>query len=75
MVHKDAHGLIKLAILIWLINLHVMPTRLLTYIFTYHPLTYYLPTYLPKYLFICLPPYYLPTYYLFTMCVFEFGFL
>jgi hypothetical protein len=60
MVHQDAHGLIKLAILIWLVNLHVMLTRLLTYLFTYHSPTYYLSTYLPKYLFIYLSIY-LPT--------------
>jgi len=44
MVHQDAHGLIKLAILIWLVNLHVMPSRLPPYLLTYHPPTYYLPT-------------------------------
>jgi hypothetical protein len=44
MFHQDAHGLIKsailgprlvkLAILIWLISLLVMPTELSTYLFT-----------------------------------------
>jgi hypothetical protein len=36
MVHQNAHGLIKLAILIWLANLFVMPIKV--------------PTYLPKYI-------------------------
>jgi len=34
MVHQNAHGLVKLAILIWLANLLTMPTKLLTYQFT-----------------------------------------
>jgi hypothetical protein len=80
MVHQDAHGLIKLIILIWLVNLHAMLTRLPTYLLTYHPPTYYLPTCLPNYILstylsIYLPTYYLRTYYLSMLCVFEFGFL
>jgi hypothetical protein len=34
MVHQDAHGLIKLAILIWLANLLVMPPKVPTYLLT-----------------------------------------
>jgi len=34
MVHQDAHGLVKSAILIWVVNLLVMPTRLPTYLLT-----------------------------------------
>jgi hypothetical protein len=34
MIHQNAHGLIKLAILIWLASLLAMPTKLLTYVFT-----------------------------------------
>ncbi len=45
-VHQDAHGLVKLVILIWLISLFVMPTKL--------------PTYLPN-ICLC-PTYVLPTY-------------
>jgi hypothetical protein len=47
MVHQDAHGLIKLVILIWLVNLHVMPSRLPPYLLTYLPSTYLLSTYIP----------------------------
>jgi len=70
MVHQNAHGLVKLAILIWLINLFAMPTRLptylpiiylpMSYLLTYHylPMSYYV-IYLPT---IYLPMSYLPTY-------------
>jgi hypothetical protein len=52
-----------LAILIWLTNLSTMPTKVPTYLFTYHPPTYVLPTYyLPK-LHIYLPTY-LPIVYI-----------
>jgi hypothetical protein len=34
MIHQDAHGLIKLAILIWLASLLVMPIKLPTYLLT-----------------------------------------
>jgi hypothetical protein len=32
MVHQDAHGQVKLAILIWSSSLLIMPTKLFTYI-------------------------------------------
>jgi len=35
MIHQNAHGLIKLAILIWLTNLLVKFIKLPTYLFTY----------------------------------------
>jgi hypothetical protein len=52
MVHQDAHGLIKLAMLIWLANLFAMPTKVPTYLPTYIPSTYlcltYILTHLPS---------------------------
>jgi hypothetical protein len=63
MVHQDAHGLVKLAILIWVTSLLVMPTKLPTYLL-YLPSTYLCPTYILIYLPIYLLIYHLPTIYL-----------
>jgi len=56
--HIEWPYLVKLAILIWLINLLAMPIKLLANL-----LKYVLPTYLPTYLLtIYLPIIYLPIY-------------
>jgi hypothetical protein len=72
MVHQDAHGLIKLTILIWVTSLLVMLIKLPTYLCpTYLPTLNLLMSYLPSYLFIyhlftylCPTLSYLPTIYL-----------
>ncbi len=58
MVYQNAHGLVKLAILIWLGNLFAMPTKLPTYLaYTYLCFTYLLTSICYTYLFT----YHLPT--------------
>ncbi len=60
MVHQDGHGLVKLAILIWLTDLLIMPTKQPTYLLTYLYLPIYLPSIYLCHIYLLLCTYYLP---------------
>jgi hypothetical protein len=62
--HIEWPYLVKLAILIWLINLFAMPTKLPTYLPITYLLLYLNMSYLPTYQFTYLPSTYLLTYHL-----------